>query len=533
MNTPPMTAEQQLTPKMSPIMLHLDDNLPSLAGSSFKHLDDNSSQGYSAMYRTSLSKLTERGRQGRGRTVDPKTPTKLLRSNSPIRAMLSNGHTTAPKMLKPEYMSMSRLFNSTRSQTAAPAATPSMILSSSKLIFKHQPQEPLQHQGQQEPERQQECASQPGEEKQQPLSSLDQHREARQAVQRQPQPPPVKPSVSVAPTPQKCTQSQKHVMHSRQHSDTSSTLSTATACHTEEANDSQAKTSHRPNLIPDLVPEMKLVEHPSKSRNYKFPSATSTASSSSTLDIKEYPENLSFEVPTSERDEFVLATQSKRSSYISSVGSSNDDELNGWFAQYADDRQMSTLNLSDAQTQRQQIDALRERTFQTEHFSLRAKQMELQIAELMLQNEQLRHSMTAHRTVQDKCMFDALHDVHREKENTHREMNRKMKQLEKQLEYYRKIVKKLTAPVNTPPLASRPRIPLVDAVALEELAEVNSSSGDDTENDDDNSNDNNNDTKLAQTTTITKPYNDESSQQLLESPRKRLAGIKLGLTFET
>ena len=104
---------------------------------------------------------------------------------------------------------------------------------------------------------------------------------------------------------------------------------------------------------------------------------------------------MNFEVATS-KDEFVLATQSKRSSYISSVGSANEDDLNGWFAQYADDRQVSTLSISETQ---------KEKTLQTEHFSLRVKQLELQIAELRLQNEELRLNMTAHRTIQDLSLI--------------------------------------------------------------------------------------------------------------------------------
>ncbi|SCU96257.1 LANO_0E12992g1_1 [Lachancea nothofagi CBS 11611] len=475
MNTPPMSAEQ-LTPKMSPIMMHLDDNLSSsLTNPSFMHLDDNKKASYPAAYRTSLSKLTER--KSRGRTADPKTPNKILRSNSPIRAMLNN----APKMLKPEYMSVSRLLNNTRGVPVAPATTPSMILTSSKLIFKNVSQQPHQ-----------------------------------QSNKEQEQPP-----VHFNEKPEPVSQPKAHNKHSKGLSNTSTVINGATACESQVICAPQSK--------PETIPEVKLAEPRVKTPGYRFPSATSTASSGSTLDFKEFPESLNFEVAAIDKDEFVLATQSKRSSYMSSVGSTNDDDLNGWFAQSTDERQVATLNISDAQNNRQHVDTLRERTFQTEHFSLRAKQLELQIAELRLQNEQLRHTMTAHRTVQDKCMFDALHDVQREKENAYRDMDRKTKQLEKQIDNYRRVIKKLTAPTKVVPTTSKPRIPLVDALTLNELSEANSSSGDDTENED---HDNINENILDKTTTITNFNNDEHSRQMSESPRKRPAGIRLGLTFE-
>ncbi|SCU79580.1 LAFA_0B04104g1_1 [Lachancea sp. 'fantastica'] len=507
MNTPPMGPEQQLTPKMSPIMMHLDDNLSSLSNPSFMHLDDAHNKktgGYSAMYRTSLSKLTERGRQGRGRSADPKTPTKILRSNSPIRALLGN----APKMLKPEYMGVSRLLNNSKGASSGPITTPSMILTNSKLLFH---QVPLSHQEQQQQQQ-----------KQQHPAEVSQHEQSQQASSdevEQTLESPFEPLFLPQKVPEKA--------HSREISSTCSLKSTVTAYEPEPRTESQLQK----NTAPKLSPDAKRSEQPAKAANYRFPSATSTASSGSTLDNKEYHESLNFEVPSLDKDEFMLATQSKRSSYISSVGSTNDDDLNGWFAQYTDERQVATLNISDAQNNRQQVDTLRERSFQTEHFSLKVKQLELSIAELRLQNEQLRHTMTTHRTVQDRYMFDALHDVQREKENSYKEMNRKMRQLEKQIDNYKRVVQKLTAPVNMSP-AVKPRIPLVDALTLDELSEANSSSGDETESEVPEKNENDNDHRLGKTTTITLTSNDETSPQMPESPRKRLAGIKLGLTFE-
>ncbi|CEP60205.1 Mmr1p LALA0_S01e05380g [Lachancea lanzarotensis] len=505
MNTPTMGPEQQLTPKMSPVMMHLDENLSSLGNPSFMHLDDAHNKkkgGYPAMYRTSLSKLTERGRQSRGRSADPKTPTKILRSNSPIRALLGN----APKMFKPEYMGVSRLLNSTKGAPTPPITTPSMILTSSKLLFQQAPSSQQKQQQQHQVEE---------EEKKEEVEE-SQHKQSQQVST-----PEVQQTSEIHIEPS--APPQKY--HSREVSSTSSVKSTATACEPQ----SNIKAQSQVSAVPRLSPDTKRSEQPAKTANYRFPSTTSTASSSSTLDNKEYHDNLNFDVPSLDKDDFLLATQSKRSSYISSVGSTNDEDLNGWFAQYADERQVATLNISDAQNNRQQLDTLRERSFQSEHFSLKVKQLELSIAELRLQNEQLRHTMTTHRTVQDRYMFDALHDVQREKENSYREMNRKMKQLEKQIDNYKRVVQKLTAPVNLPPVV-KPRIPLVDALTLDEMSEANSSSGDDTESEIPEKDENFH--SLGKTTTITLHPNDENSLAMPESPRKRLAGIKLGLTFE-
>lgn len=294
------------------------------------------------------------------------------------------------------------------------------------------------------------------------------------------------------PQPQSLLHSRKQ-KHTRGISNTSTVLSSTTEC----------EDRHCPSTrLPSTKPED--TNATVKVPGYRFPSTNSTASSSSTLDYKEYPEAMNFEVATS-KDEFVLATQSKRSSYISSVGSANEDDLNGWFAQYADDRQVSTLSISETQ---------KEKTLQTEHFSLRVKQLELQIAELRLQNEELRLNMTAHRTIQDRYMFEALHDVQREKENTHKEMERKMQQMEKQVQNYKRVIQKLTIPTTTAPV-TKPRIPLVDALTLDEISEANSSEDDDNE-----------------TTIISNPQNDETSKKLPESPRKRTAGLNLSLKFE-
>ncbi|CUS22294.1 LAQU0S05e02146g1_1 [Lachancea quebecensis] len=528
MNTPPMGAEK-LTPKMSPTMLHLDDGMAPLANPSFMYLDESKSS-YPAMYRTSLSKLTERGRSGRGRTVEAKTPTKLLRSNSPIRAMLNN----PPKMLKPEYIGISKLLNNNNSSRVGSAVTPSMILTSSRLNFGNtktaSPEEVRQPTQTQDVKNQTAPPPKPQDVKKQtvaaprttqlaPQSEVPTLPQATAHPVSQPMPPPSvqpksqkhsEPAVHSHPSEQTQQQKQRHQSqmlshkdsrggkHARGPSSTSTAISGSTAC--------ESRTEHAVTLpTPHSVEETA-----AKTPGYRFPSTTSTASSSSTFDLKEFPEALSlnFEVPN-DKEEFVLATQSKRSSYISSIGSANEDDLNGWFAQYAEDRQVSTLSMSDAQ---------KEKALQTEHFSLRVKQLELQIAELRLQNEEMRHNITAHRTIQDRCMFEALHDVQREKENTYKEMDRKMKQLEKQINNYRKVIQKLTNSTKTAPV-SKPRIPMLDALTLDEISETRSSDGEEDDQGDD-------------ATVISKLNPNERSTSAPQSPRKRAAGFNLSLTFE-
>lgn len=513
MNTPPMGAEK-LTPKMSPTMLHLDDSMAPLANPSFMYLDESKSN-YPAMYRTSLSKLTERGRSGRGRTVEAKTPTKLLRSNSPIRAMLNN----PPKMLKPEYIGISKLLNNNNSSRVGSAVTPSMILTSSKLNFgntKKASSEEVRQPTQTQEAKKQVVAPPPTptpvpqtEEPALPQATTASQQmpppSAQPRTQKHPEPAVHSRHGEKVPQPKQRHQSQmlshkdsRGSKHARGLSSTSTAISGSTAC--------ELRTEHAAALpTPGSVEEIA-----TKTPGYRFPSTTSTASSSSTFDLKEFPEalNLNFEVPN-DKEEFVLATQSKRSSYISSIGSANEDDLNGWFAQYAEDRQVSTLSMGDAQ---------KEKALQTEHFSLRVKQLELQIAELRLQNEEMRHNITAHRTIQDRCMFEALHDVQRERESTYKEMDRKMKQLEKQINNYRKVIQKLTNSTKTTPV-SKPRIPMLDALALDEISETRSSDGEEDEHVDD-------------ATIISELNPDERSASASQSPRKRPAGFNLSLTFE-
>ncbi|SMN19729.1 similar to Saccharomyces cerevisiae YLR190W MMR1 Phosphorylated protein of the mitochondrial outer membrane, localizes only to mitochondria of the bud [Maudiozyma saulgeensis] len=109
MNSPNMRSEQ-LTPKMSPISLCLDDPknssaFQSLLASPTKLNLDNTSGFYS----TSLSKLNDYARSGRSRE---RRDSETFRSISPIRFNLAtsnnNNNALGPKMLKSEYLTQKK-----------------------------------------------------------------------------------------------------------------------------------------------------------------------------------------------------------------------------------------------------------------------------------------------------------------------------------------------------------------------------------------------------------------------------------------
>lgn len=157
------------------------------------------------------------------------------------------------------------------------------------------------------------------------------------------------------------------------------------------------------------------------------------------------------------------------------MGSTQDDDLGEWFTNYPEDRQaLLPTNVSSEQRE----EALKsESILQSEHLALRIKQLELQVTELRLQNSDLRNSIVTHRTVQDKCMFDAFNEAQREKERTQVEMERKMKQLKKQIDNYKMVIKKLTSPVKTAPV-SKPRVQMLDASTLDNITEIETSDDD-------------------------------------------------------
>ena len=110
MNSPTMTSEQ-LTPKMSPISLCLDDPKNSsafqtlLASPTKLNLDN-----AGGFYSTSLSKLNDYARSGRSRD---RRGSETFRSLSPIRFNLStsnnnNNNSSGPKMLKAEYLTQKK-----------------------------------------------------------------------------------------------------------------------------------------------------------------------------------------------------------------------------------------------------------------------------------------------------------------------------------------------------------------------------------------------------------------------------------------
>lgn len=79
-----------------------------------------------------------------------------------------------------------------------------------------------------------------------------------------------------------------------------------------------------------------------------------------------------------------------------------------------------------------------------QQIDLKMKQMELQIQELKLTNDKLRYAMTDQRQIQDKMIYETLHDTLRTKENIEIEMNRKVDLLENKVQDYKNLISKLT-----------------------------------------------------------------------------------------
>lgn len=119
----------------------------------------------------------------------------------------------------------------------------------------------------------------------------------------------------------------------------------------------------------------------------------------------------------------------------------------------------------------------------TERLELRIKQLELQIDELKLHNDKMKHSMTQHRTVQDKFMLNALQESQQSKERYKRDMERKVKQLEKKVENYKKVVHKLMNPPcihgNELVKPRRKKISMLNSNQLEEIYDNNEDNAED------------------------------------------------------
>lgn len=108
MNSPNMRSEQ-FTPKMSPITLCLDDRSNSAAFQALLSSPTKLQLDNSGFYSTSLSKLNDYTRSGRGRE---RRNSETFRSLSPIRFNLStsnnNSNNIGPKMLKSEYLTQTK-----------------------------------------------------------------------------------------------------------------------------------------------------------------------------------------------------------------------------------------------------------------------------------------------------------------------------------------------------------------------------------------------------------------------------------------
>lgn len=75
---------------------------------------------------------------------------------------------------------------------------------------------------------------------------------------------------------------------------------------------------------------------------------------------------------------------------------------------------------------------------------LKMKQMELQIQELKLTNDKLRYAMNDQRQIQDKMIYETLHDTIKTKESLETQMNRKVDNLESKISEYKAMIAKLT-----------------------------------------------------------------------------------------
>ncbi|KAH3902629.1 Mmr1p SCDLUD_000210 [Saccharomycodes ludwigii] len=84
---------------------------------------------------------------------------------------------------------------------------------------------------------------------------------------------------------------------------------------------------------------------------------------------------------------------------------------------------------------------------------LRMKEMELHIQELRLTNEQLRYAIQDHRLIQDKLIYEALHETLRSKEYLQTNMEKKMKALENKIEKYKLVINKLSSNGDEPKLS--------------------------------------------------------------------------------
>ncbi|QLL31677.1 hypothetical protein HG536_0B05420 [Torulaspora globosa] len=389
MNSPPVRPEQ-LSPALSPIAFSLDD--PNHHNNGFQHLlasptklkldkgvnaRTNNNGGSNGQSLIYRTSLSKLSELSRSGRSRQRSNSDTLRSASPIRFQLFNN---APKMLKPEYMSQqapSLPLLSTLMKTPATG-----IPTGTKQESKNNQTEPAAWMSIRETleklQRDQRQAER------QKVESKDRRQEEPANVGRQP--------VSIT---------EPQISSDRKVSESTSATSGVTLC------DKQRD----PNETVKFGPSRQRTNE-----EIRLVSNSSLASSTVSIDFNELPKDIDLEALATDKNGFAHSDdfKSNRCSFISSTSTDYDAD---WC--------------------NQQVVA-HEETAKLDH---RIKQLEVEIAELKLQNEKLIHSITASRTVEDMFMLDALKEIRASKREAQKGMERKVKQLEKKVENYRNAIK--------------------------------------------------------------------------------------------
>ncbi|AMD19601.1 HCL550Cp [Eremothecium sinecaudum] len=368
-----------LSPTLSPVLAPLDDKntiaqLPPL------QLDEGG-KGTGSMYRTSLSKLTEKSvtsannnnESKREPRKKPVGSSRILRSTSPIRTAMSS---QAPKMLKSEYMNSMTMWKDKMLSVQRTIRTDScnVITAATALCSSNMPTS---------------------------INSVIDHAKVRER-----QGPVNGDSNSRAPKPTVYSRKLRDFVPPR-HAREMSTVSCLSGKTAYEAESSPA-TIGSPPFNSDA--------------GFRFPSLSSTASSVS---------NSNYGI---EENAFDFKGGSNRESIICGpledrLWMGCDDEIDPPLE--APTELTSTLDKN--------IDA----DMQSLRFELYIKRLELQIDQLKLQNDRLKHSIE-YSAMQDRLLLEALQEARKVRLNQDMDMQKKLKRLEAKVEEYKNIIAKLT-----------------------------------------------------------------------------------------
>ncbi|QLQ79191.1 hypothetical protein HG537_0B05380 [Torulaspora globosa] len=254
------------------------------------------------------------------------------------------------------------------------------------------------------------------------------------------------------------------------------------------------------------------------SEEIRLVSNSSLASSTVSIDFNELPKDIDLEALATDKNGFAHCDdfKSNRCSFISSTSTDYDAD---WCNQQVVPHD------------------------ETAKLDLRIKQLEVEIAELKLQNEKLIHSITASRTVEDMFMLDALKEIRASKKEAQKGMERKVKQLEKKIENYRNAIKTrgdtsseditpkdkrgtYPTPENIPMSTLKRRIARISSLELRKIDEQ----GDSTSS---SSSDDESDVKLNKPESITMLTNQSRHPNELQSMSiRRKAGLQLNIHVE-